>query len=290
MRQGALVPYGTRAPRDVQHHLPAYCGAGLLFPHRLPGDGGVCGDRGCVTVGPPSVPGPAVPGLTCVLARAILMASASFFLLSCWSTCSLLRVLRTSGGPWRAARPGSQRGDPEILPAPPLHCRAPTCLSCMRGSSSLPRLLDPLATRKTLTQASPHVYSRHDRFSLDRSAGILSSTPPGKLHRSAPPYRRPTHPRGGRASRTAPKPRPPRPGSPAVNPVNPLATRHLATLLERKNAVIGKVKEHRLFASLPGICERMPPRSVSPAQPARPAEPAAFAPALRGPAPSRQAR
>ncbi len=26
------MPYGTRAPKEIQHHLPAPCSAGLLFP------------------------------------------------------------------------------------------------------------------------------------------------------------------------------------------------------------------------------------------------------------------
>jgi hypothetical protein len=69
----------------------------------------------------------------------------------------------------------------------PRHSTAVPYLSCMRGSSSLPRLRDLLATRKTLTPASRHVYSRHDRFSVGRNAGLLSSPPPGKLHQSAPP-------------------------------------------------------------------------------------------------------
>lgn len=53
-----------QSPWGFEHHLPAYCCAGVLFPLALSEEGDVCGDRLCVTVGPPSVLGPAAPGPT----------------------------------------------------------------------------------------------------------------------------------------------------------------------------------------------------------------------------------
>jgi len=71
------MPYGTRAPRELNTICRPYCGADLLFPLPGPGDGRVSGDRACVTWNHLPFRALASPGPGCVVVRAILMASVS---------------------------------------------------------------------------------------------------------------------------------------------------------------------------------------------------------------------
>ena len=87
------MPCGTRAPKGLQHHLPAWNCAGLLCPHRH-GGAGVRGSR-LLDRRPPRYRCPAVPGLR-ASARAILMAPGSSVLPSGINHLSS-GVLRTAG-------------------------------------------------------------------------------------------------------------------------------------------------------------------------------------------------
>lgn len=148
--------------------------------------------------GPPSNPGPAVPERTHFLARAILMASASFSSFcrpACYcGSCDPVRGPRGRPAQQSVAGPTCV----PFSPATPLPC---LFWHCTRGSSTSAAPFDLLATTKSLTPGGRHVYHRRDRFSLKVTAGILSSMSEG----SCTGKQRPLHPpplcRPGRADR-----------------------------------------------------------------------------------------
>jgi len=55
------MPYGTRAPKEIQHHLSALVLCRPSVSATSPVEGG-CGDRGCVTGDHLPIRGLAVPG------------------------------------------------------------------------------------------------------------------------------------------------------------------------------------------------------------------------------------
>jgi hypothetical protein len=125
------VPYGTRAPKELLHHLPAWYCAGLLCPHRHRGGGQRVRGSRLLDRRPPHYRCPAVPGLK-ASARAILMAPGSSVLPSVINhlpsgDCVLL-VMRTAQWPAIALLFGSQPRRPScVCSGSEHHCRTSRC-------------------------------------------------------------------------------------------------------------------------------------------------------------------
>jgi hypothetical protein len=73
------VPYGTRAPKEIQHHLSALLLCRPSVSATRPGRGRSGGSQ-LLDRGPPSIPGSCGTRAECPSGRAILMASAPPFL------------------------------------------------------------------------------------------------------------------------------------------------------------------------------------------------------------------
>jgi hypothetical protein len=189
MQGGALVPYGTRAPKELLHHLPT-----LIL--RRPSESarptwllsGVRGSR-LLDRRPPRYRCPAVPGLK-ASARAILMARVPPFFLADRTaaypvrasaarrlhrgTASASTAVLLAAAPDHCGPPGPVVSPVAVLQQPWLRnsTTEPPCLLLLRyccpAVHPCRALLSLWATRETIATALPNVYSRRHRFSCAR--------------------------------------------------------------------------------------------------------------------------